>query len=139
MLQKHERYALTTLRLTLAVIFVWFGLLKIFGFNPVYDLVHHSLVPFLADGTGLIVLGIVETLIGLLLFSNKLLTLTHTILFLHLLGTFSTFIFGWHIVFDPYFPVLSLPGEFVIKNMTLAVAGIVILLLEKHRRASHQT
>ena len=41
---------------------------------------------------------------------------------------FLTFITGFGIVFQPYFPVLSLAGEFVIKNAVLAIAGLVTLL-----------
>ncbi len=37
-------------------------------------------------------------------------------------------------MFDPYVPVLSFEGEFVIKNMTLAIAGLVVLVHEARRR-----
>lgn len=133
--KRYEDFLVTALRLSIASIFVWFGALKILGYNPVYDLIYNSAMPMLADGSGLIVLGVLEVGIGLLLFSNKTLLFTHMIVLLHLLGTFSTFLFGWEIIFEPHFPVLSLSGEFVIKNMTLAIAGLVVLVHEsRHRR-----
>jgi putative oxidoreductase len=133
---RYEDAIVIALRLVLALIFIWFGVLKIFGYNPVFDLVHNSMAPFLAYGNGLIFLGVAETVIGLMLLLNRALFLTHVILALHLLGTFSTFIFGWDIVFDPHFPVLSLDGEFVIKNMTLVIAGLVVLAHESKKRRS---
>jgi uncharacterized membrane protein YkgB len=132
--RKYEDILVTILRLVIALIFVWFGALKILGYNPVFDLVFHSMAPFLASGSGLITLGIAEVFIGLMLLTNRALFLTHIILVLHLLGTFSTFIFGWNVVFDPYFPILSLDGEFVIKNMTLVIAGLVVLVHESRKR-----
>lgn len=105
----YEHWLFISLRLALAIIFIWFGVLKIFGFNPVYDLIYHSMAPILATGAGLVVLGVFETVLGLLLLFNRYIHVTHLLLVVHLLGTFSTFIFGWNVVFDPYFPVLSFP------------------------------
>ena len=124
---RYEDVLVSALRFSLALVFVWFGLLKIFGFNPVYDLVH-SVFPFLASGYGLIGLGVFEAAIGALLVLGRFRVATHTLLVLHLLGTFLTFISGFEVVFQPYFPVLSLAGEFVVKNAVLAVAGLVTLL-----------
>ncbi len=128
----NEDRLVTALRFSLAVVFVWFGVLKIFGFNPVYDLVH-SVFPFLADGYGLVALGVFETLIGIFLAINRARVITRTLLVLHLLGTFLTFITGFEVVFQPYFPVLSLAGEFVVKNAVLAIAGVITLL---HRHSA---
>ena len=124
----------TLLRISLAVIFIWFGVLKIFGFNPVYDLIYHSALPWLAEGIGFVILGTFETIIGLFLLANRNLLLVHGLLVAHLLGTFTTFIFGFSIVFEPYFPILSLGGEFVLKNAILALAGLLVLVQEHRRR-----
>ena len=129
----YEDGLVTLLRLTIGIIFVWFGALKILGYNPVFDLIYNSALPMLASGNGLIILGVAEVIIGLLLLTNRALIMTHIILIGHLLGTFTTFIFGWYIVFDPGFPILSLSGEFVIKNMTLAIAGLVVLIHESRK------
>lgn len=135
--KKYEDYLVTILRLSIGLIFVWFGLLKVFGYNPVFDLIYHSAFPVFAADTGLIVLGVIETIIGILLFVNRALMVTHVVLLLHLLGTFSTFVFGWQVVFTPHFPVLSLGGEFVVKNMALAIAGLVVLVHESRRARPH--
>ena len=131
---RYENILMTLLRIVIAIVFVWFGALKILGYNPVFDLIHNSMAPFLAGGNGLIILGIVEIFIGLMLLTNRVLLFTHILLVLHLLGTFSTFIYGWDVIFDPHFPILSLAGEFVIKNMIIVMAGLVVLVHESKRR-----
>lgn len=127
-----EDIAVKTLRWSIAIIFIWFGVLKIFGYNPVFDLIH-SVFPAMAVTPGLELLGIFETAIGIGLIVNRFRLVTHVILLLHLGGTFLTFFTDPTITFIPHFPILSLAGEFVIKNMTLALAGIVVLIHESHR------
>lgn len=134
---QHENVAITLLRWSLALIFIWFGLLKVAGYNPVFDLVH-SVMPFAAVGSGLILLGIFEMVIGVGLFLNRWRLGIHIILLLHLAGTFITFFTAPSIVFTPSFPILSLAGEFVIKNMVLAIAGIVVLIHEAHRERTRR-
>ena len=134
--KKSEDIVIACLRVSIGVIFVWFGFLKVFGHNPVSDLVEYSMMPFLGAGNGLLFLGILEVMIGILLLVNKYLVFTYSIVLLHLAGTFSTFIFGWHVVFEPYFPVLSLGGEFVVKNVTLIVSALVVLIHEERKLRS---
>lgn len=131
--KKYEDILIRCLRISIAVIFIWFGMLKVTGHNPVTDLVAFSMFPSLGSGLGLIGLGVAEVMIGVLILTNRLLVLTYGLLVAHLLGTFSTFIFGWHVVFVPAFPVLSLSGEFVVKNITLIIAGMVVLIHEERR------
>jgi|SRR3989338_886413 len=126
----YEKKLFTLLRYSLAFVFVWFGVLKIAGFNPVFDLIN-AVMPLAASGPGFIALGVVETLIGMGLFLNRARFFIHSLLLLHLSGTFLTFIVGTDIVFVPYFPVLSLAGEFVVKNLVLAVSGLVVLAHER--------
>lgn len=117
---------LTGLRLSLGLIFFWFGILKVFGYNPVYDLVY-AVHPVLVTSAGNFVLGAVEALIGLLLLVNVLPRLTHVALVIHLIGTFLTFVTAPELMFSPHFPILTFAGEFVFKNLTLAMAGLVVL------------
>ena len=124
--QKIFGLSIVWMRVALAIIFIWFGLLKLSGNNPVYEIVHASF-PFLADGTGNYVLAIFETLIGFGLLFDLFHKTTHIFLLLHLLGTFGVFVFAPEIAFDPYFPFLTLAGEFVLKNIALAVGGLIVL------------
>lgn len=120
---------LILLRLSLAVIFLWFGLLKFFGYDPVYDIIN-STYPWLATDMGNMILGAFETLIGLGLLFNIWPKIVHVILVIHMSGTLLTFFISPELMFDPHFPILSLAGEFVFKNILLVSAGLVILAHE---------
>jgi uncharacterized membrane protein YkgB len=47
---------------------------------------------------------------------------------LHLLGTFTILFFSPAVLFEPAFPVLSMTGEFVAKNVVLIAAAVALLL-----------
>jgi putative oxidoreductase len=132
---RHENAAVVLLRWSLAVIFIWFGLIKVSGYNLVFDLVY-SVVPSMATGTGFLFLGLIEVVIGVGLLINRWRFAVTVILVAHLVGTFVTFVTAPDLVFQPHFPILSLAGEFVMKNLTLAIAGIVVLIHEAHRDRS---
>ena len=125
-LPRHETFLVKALRVALGIIFVWFGVLKIFGYNPVYEIVHASF-PWFADGAGLIILGAVETLMGIGLLVNLIPRVIHGALLLHLLGTLTVFISGPEVMFQPSFPILTLAGEFVFKNVARALSGLVVI------------
>ena len=134
--EKTFERSVALLRIALGIIFFWFGTLKLAGFNPVYDIVYASF-PFLADGIGNLLLGGLETLIGIALIGNFFSKATHAALLLHLVGTFAVFITAPEIMFQPYFPMLTLAGEFVFKNLSLAMGGIVVILYHlRHPRLS---
>ena len=122
----------TGMRLSLGIIFLWFGLIKFSEYNPVFEIINASF-PFLAVRPGLYFLAGLESLIGLGLFLNIFPRIVHITLILHLLGTFSTFILSPEIMFYPHFPFLNLAGEFVVKNLALAMGGLLILHHEQHK------
>ena len=115
------------LRIALGLTFLWFGGLKVAGFNPVYDIIYASALPLLADGTGFLILGIFEVVIGVGLLLGILPIITDLALVGHLLGTLTVFFTGASVAFSPYFPILTLEGEFVFKNVVLLMAGFVVL------------
>ncbi len=135
--EKTFERSIALLRIAIGIVFFWFGALKLAGFNPVYDIVYASF-PFLADGIGNLFLGGLETVIGLAVICNIFPRVTHAILILHLMGTFSVLVTAPTLTFDPHFPMLTLAGEFVIKNLVLAMGGIVVILYHmRHPRLSN--
>lgn len=67
----------------------------------------------------------VEILIGLSFLTNRLVKLAVLVMIVQLLiATISVLLTQG---FDPRFPVLSLKGEFVVKNLVLMAAGFVLL------------
>lgn len=135
--EKAFKCSITLLRIAIGVIFFWFGALKLSGYNPVYDIVYASF-PFLAAGVGNLLLGGLETIIGLALICNAFPRTAHAILIMHLLGTFSVFLTAPGLMFDPGFPFLTLAGEFVVKNLSLAMGGIVVILYHLRHPALRQ-
>jgi|SRR3989344_1208645 len=131
-LGRYENKLIIALRTSLGLIFFWFGSLKVFGLTPVVEVVG-IVSPFLAGEAGIIILGAVEVLIGVCLMFNWFPKTSLIALVLHLLGTFLVFIMGPEMMFQPSFPVLTLTGEFVFKNIVLVIGGLVVLCYKPNK------
>lgn len=121
-----RRWGIPVLRVSLGVVFVWFGALKVAQVSPVSDLVARTVywvdpswfVPFL---------GGVEIVIGVGLLLRRAL---RTVLFLfwgQMLGTFLVLVVQPEVAFqhgNVFF--LTTEGEFVLKNLVLLSAGMVV-------------
>ncbi len=134
-LYKVEDKLITLLRISLAIIFVWFGVLKIAGVSPATSLVA-GIFPILAGQEGIFWIGIAEVVVGLIVFFNRFQGFANLVLALHLLTTLLLFFTAPGMMFEPKFPMLSLEGEFVLKNISLVVAALVVLVHER-RKARH--
>ena len=113
------------LRISLGVVFLWFGLLKIMDVSPVAELVSNTYYFFPAREF-LLVLGIWEMIIGLGLIFKIAIRATIGLLLLQMSGTFLSFFLAPEIFFNGNLFFLTTEGEFVIKNIVLVSAGIVI-------------
>ena len=123
----NARYAPTALRLALALVFVWFGALKISGASPVRDLLAATL-PFINPDISVPVLGAVEVLLGLALAIGRFPRFTLLVLAGHLMGTFLTFITAPELMIAHGSPwQLTADGEFVVKNLVLISAALVLI------------
>lgn len=121
-------HSIRLLRIALALVFLWFGLLKVIGRSPASDLVVQT-VFWLPPHTAVQVIGWWETLIGVgLLFTTPLiLRLTLMLLWLQMAGTFQVLVLLPQVAFqggNPLFPTLE--GQHVIKNLVLIAGGLVI-------------
>ena len=121
-----ERHGVTLLRVSVATVFVWFGVLKLIGRSPVEDLVA-STVYWLPAENFVRFLGIWEVLVGVGLLIPVALRLTLLLFWMQMAGTFLVLIINPGESFVDGNPLLlSTIGEFVIKNLVLIAAGIVI-------------
>lgn len=119
-------YALALLRISLGLVFVWFGALKAIEVSPVGTLVAHTL-PFLDRSWFVPVLGGMEILLGLALVVGRLLGLVCGVMILHLAGTFLVLVTQPQLAFQHGNPLLlTTVGEFVVKNLVLICAGLVL-------------
>ncbi|OGY61033.1 MAG: hypothetical protein A3H06_00970 [Candidatus Colwellbacteria bacterium RIFCSPLOWO2_12_FULL_44_13] len=115
-----------SLRVTLAIVFLWFGLLKIFGVSPVVSLIQDT-YSFMPTATFVMVLGAWETLIGLGLLFKRYLRFTLLLLWVQMLGTFFSLVLDPSMFFSAGNPfLLTLEGEFLVKNLVLLSASLAI-------------
>jgi len=125
------RYGVQLLRVSLGLVFFWFGVLKFFpGLSPAQALATKtiSLLTFglIPSNVALLILATWECLIGLGLIFNIFMRATLLLLFLQMLGTITPLIFFPRETFlrIPYAP--SLEGQYIIKNLVLISAALVI-------------
>jgi uncharacterized membrane protein YphA (DoxX/SURF4 family) len=125
------RYGITFLRISLGVVFLWFGVLKFFpGVSPAADLATRTIEVLtfgaIPPGTSIYLLATWETLIGLGLVFGIFLRATLLLLFVQMLGTITPlFLFpAESFLRFPYAPTLE--GQYIIKNLVLISAGMVI-------------
>ena len=135
--QLNQRIAPTLLRLALAVVFVWFGALKLVGSSPVHELIEQTL-PFLDAGLTVPALGVVEIVLGLALAAGVLPRITLLVLCGHLAGTFLTFVTASELMWTSNPLELTADGEFVVKNLVLITAALVLIGLHGGR-GQHRT
>jgi uncharacterized membrane protein YphA (DoxX/SURF4 family) len=125
------RYGITALRVSLGVVFFWFGFLKFFpGLSPAQDLATRTIemltFGLIGPEASIYILAVWECLIGLGLITGKFMRLTLLLLFLQMLGTITPIFLFPNEVFTriPFAPTLE--GQYIIKNMVLISAGLVI-------------
>jgi len=125
------QHGITALRISLGIVFFWFGVLKFFpGLSPAEDLAARTIerltfglltpsfsVPFLAAW---------ECLIGLGLITNRFIRVTLLLLFVQMLGTITPLVLfpaeTW--LHFPYAPTLE--GQYIIKNIVLISGALVV-------------
>jgi putative oxidoreductase len=119
-------WSIPALRVALGLVFVWFGALKLFGVSPVIPMLRqtYGFLPLPLFG---ILLGLWELLIGSALIFRRALRRTLVLLCLHLIGTFVAVWLAPQLFFLNSNPLLlTANGEFVVKNLVLVTAGLVI-------------
>jgi putative oxidoreductase len=123
-----RRYAPVLLRFSLALVFIWFGTLKITGKSPVFNLIAATL-PWFNPNFIVPALGVVEVALGIgLIFLSRARRLVLLVLSCHLIGTFLTFITAHEWVFQNGNPLLlTASGEFVLKNLVLISSALVLV------------
>jgi uncharacterized membrane protein YphA (DoxX/SURF4 family) len=124
-------YGLLLLRLALALIFLWFGVLKFFpGLSPAETLAGKTIetlsFQLISAQTAVFILAIWECAIGIGLLTGRFMRLTLLLLFVQMLGTLTPLLLfpqeTWLV-----FPIApTLEGQYIIKNAVL-IAGAVVL------------
>lgn len=138
------RQGIRFLRISLGLTFFWFGFLKFFpGLSPAQALatatiekLTFGLVP---PAVSIIVLATWETLIGLGLMFGIALRTTLFLLFTQMLGTMTPLLLFPDACFThvPFAPTLE--GQYIIKNLVLISAGLVVGATVRGGRLTSET
>lgn len=142
--QLMNRIAYPFLRITMGLVLVWIGGLKFVDPSPVVGLIGASPFAFLASNGFVYLLGAAEVVVGLLFWANiqvKYVAILNMGLFV---GTIAILILTPKVAYgDAGFPLLSLPGEFLLKDTVLMAASAALSALASAREmtmamAAHQ-
>ncbi len=125
------RHGITLLRVSLGVVFFWFGVLKFFpGVSVAQDLATRtiSVLTFglVSPAVSLPLLATWECAIGLGLLTGRFLRFTLLLLLTQMAGTFLPLLFFHRETFNVFPVVPTLEGQYIIKNLVLVSAGLVI-------------
>lgn len=119
-------YGIPLLRISMGVVFVWFGALKLIpGGSPAEGLIRET-ITFFPPQIFLPVLALWEILIGLGFITGKLMRVTILLLFLQMPGTVSPMVLRPDLVFVQFPFFLTLEGQYIVKNLVLVSAALVI-------------
>lgn len=125
-----QRLGVPALRVSLAVIFVWFGILKPFGLSPAAPLVEATVtwMPLLSPQTWVAVIGWWEVLIGVTFLFRRTIRVAIALLALQMAGTFLPMIMLPEVTFQPggipFAPTME--GQYIIKNLLIISAALVV-------------
>jgi uncharacterized membrane protein YkgB len=127
-----ERHGYRLLRIAMGIIFIWFGALKPFGLSPAEALVARATAWIPIPGF-LYVLAVWEVAIGVCFLYQPLVRWAVVLLFLHMPGTMLPLITLPDTTWARFPVALSLEGQYIVKNLVLISAGLVIGGQLRHR------
>lgn len=120
-------------RAAVALIFVYFGALKLLQASPAEELVMRlqtATMPFLSSGHFLVFLGAVETIVGALFLFRTYTRIAVVVFAVHMATTFLPFIFLPDITWlAPGIPTLT--GQYIFKNIAL-IALVYTIFTDFH-------
>ena len=116
------------LRYSLAVIFVWFGILKPIGLSPAEGLVKQTVawIPLLSPDAWVAVIGWWEVAIGVTFLFRRTVRFAIGLLAVQMVGTFLPLVMLPEVTFQrfPYAPTME--GQYIVKNLLIISAALVV-------------
>ena len=125
------RHSIVFLRVSLGIVFFWFGALKFFaGVSPAEQLATKTLdvltFGFVPPSVSIVLLAVWECFIGLGLILGVALRAALLLLFLQMVGTFTPMLFFPGDVFAGICLVPTFEGQYIIKNIVLISGALVV-------------
>jgi len=129
--QSAERLAGPFLRMSLGLVLLWIGCIHLITPQPVVRLLSLSL-PFLAESAFVYVLGALEVIAGILLIAGLWVRYAALLSLVLFAGTLTIFVIAPRVT---GLPLLTLMGQFLLKDLVLASAAIAVMARDA---ASHE-
>ena len=125
------RHSLTLLRISIGIIYLWFGALKYFpNLSPAdqlakdtINLITFGLIP---SNVSIILLAIWETSLGLVLILGIWQRAAFYVLMLHMICTFIPLFFFVDVSFTSLPYAFTLVGQYIMKNLIIICAALVL-------------
>ena len=117
------------IRISLFIIFFWFGLLKPLGLSAAEQLVLDTVywMPIFSAHTWLSIIGWWEVIIGLCFLFEKTTKVALLLLLLQMTGTFMPLVILPDITFqNSNFFTPTLEGQYILKNILIIAAALII-------------
>lgn len=129
--RRMARYGIVSLRMSIGIVYLWFGVLKFFpNLSPATGLATNTIdvltLGLVPANVSIILLATVETIIGLGLILGLFMRVTLLLLFLQMLGTITPVFLFPQEVFTRIPYALTLEGQYIVKNLVIISAGLVI-------------
>lgn len=126
-------------RLSLFLVFFWFGILKVLSISPAETLVTHlhelTLASLMPIESFLLSLGLLECTIGLLWLFPRVTNLAFMFFIIQMFTTFLPLIYlpreTWQNAF-----VLTLTGQYIVKNLVLIASAYTVLCYMRDQKLS---
>jgi len=126
-----KRYGVASLRISLGIVFLWFGVLKFFpSLSPAESLAKRTIgvlsMGMVPPGMGIHLLAAWECAVGIGLLAGKFMRTVLLALAIQMVGAMSpVFLFPDEVFVQvPFVPTLE--GQYIIKNLVLLAAAIVL-------------
>lgn len=122
-------WSIPALRISFAIIFFWFGILKPLGYSAAIPIVKATVawLPFFDPDIWVALIGWWEVVIGILFLFRKTTRVAIALLFLQMVGTFMPLVVLPEIVYqnnNPFLPTME--GQYIIKNLMIISAALVL-------------
>lgn len=121
---------IAALRISIGVVYLWFAVPKFFpGISPAEPLVVETVqkltLGIIEGRLACVLTGVLEAVIGILMISGRMPSLTVMILLGHMAGTFTPLVLFPKQTWDS-FGVGTLEGQYILKNLVIVSAALVI-------------
>lgn len=124
----------TVLRVAVATIFVWFGALKVAGVQTMTAGLISAALPFVDPDLSVPAIGAFEVVLGLAIVAGRRLPVILAVTAGHLAATFMVLVVAPEVAFRDGNPLmLTVEGEFVLKNLVLLASVVALLGLTSSR------